>query len=183
MKRYEQLKELTTLLIKYRLRFKKIKNKFYFTGESGNIKDLVFYDLKNISNLLEFIKNNENLMINKSSYLNKDDLIFKFLKFAKNKINIEISKDKRLFRINNKTIYIDQDNNINFNGIYKININDLSLTQKTRFSWEYVDYQINKGYYDETIKELINYINLFKLNEKLLSELKEKTQKTKINKI
>lgn len=198
MSYYNTKKQVDTLLNKYNLKFIK-KNKYYYlTGFTGNQVDIMGESFKNLSEYNDFLKINITNLKNKSISLNKDQQVFEFLEFAKNKLDIKLFESKRLFTIysknydcnkeHNKTnnfyvIKINQDEDYIGQGHYLINLNDLSLKKKGAiFGWEHVDYQIEKGYCNETIKELVNCINLFKLNKKLSSGLKEK-QKSKNNKI
>lgn len=198
MSYYNTKKQVDRLLSQYNLKFIKKNKKYYLTGFTGNKVDLIGESFKNLSEYNDFLKINITNLKNKSIYLNKDQQVFEFLEFAKNKLNIKLFDSKRLFTIYSKNYDCNKEHNKNNNfyvikinqdesyigqGHYKINLNDLSLTQKGAiFSWEHVDYQIEKGYCNETIKELVDCINLFKLNKKLSSGLKEK-EKNKTIKI
>lgn len=198
MSYYNTKKQVDKLLNKYNLKFIKKNNKYYLTGLTGNQVDLIGESFKNLSEYNDFLKINITNLKNKSIYLNKDQVVFEFLEFAKNKLNIKLFDSKRLFTIYSKNydcnkehnkknnfyvIKINQDESYIGQGHYLIDLNDLSLKKRgSMFGWEHVDYEIEKGYYNETIKELVNYINLFKLNKKLNAELqnKEKTKTIKI---
>lgn len=199
MSYYNTKKQVDRLLSQYNLKFIKKNKKYYLTGFTGNQVDLIGESFKNLSEYNDFLKINITNLKNKSMYLNKDQQVFEFLEFAKNKLDIKLIESKRFFIIYSKDydcnkehnknnifyyVYIDQDQDYMSRGSYKINFNDLSLIQVGHFSWscENVDYLIKQGYCNETIKDLVNCINLFKLNKKLSSGLKEK-EKNKVNKI
>lgn len=185
MSYYTEKKELLKFLSQYNITFLKDGSKFFISGLSLNIKREVD-QVKNFNEFKEYIKKQDLNYL--KELLNKDQIVFEFLEFAKNKLNIKLFESKRLFTIYSKNdnvyvIKINQDDSYIGQGHYKINFNDLSLTQKgASFSWEHVDYQIKQGYCNETIKDLVNCINLFKLNKKLSSGLKEK-EKNKTIKI
>lgn len=192
MSYYTEKKELLKFLSQYDLSFSKDGSKFFIYGLSLNIKKEVD-QVKNFNEFKEYIKKQD--LNSFKELLNKDRQVFEFLEFAKNKLDISLNPRKNYFILYSKdydiknnyskryTIFINQDQDYICQGHYLINLNDLSLTQKGAiFSWEHVDYQIKQGYCNETIKDLVNCINLFKLNKKLSSGLKEK-EKTKINKI
>lgn len=195
MSYYNTKKQVDRLLSQYNLKFIKKNKKYYLTGFTGNQVDLIGESFKNLSEYNDFLKINITNLKNKSMYLNKDQQVFEFLEFAKNKLDVNLNSRKDYFVLYSKdydiknnyskryTIFIHQYHSYISKGNYLINLNDLSLTQKGAiFSWEHVDYQIEKGYCNETIKELVDCINLFKLNKKLSSGLKEK-EKNKTIKI
>lgn len=195
MSYYNTKKQVDRLLSQYNLKFIKKNKKYYLTGFTGNQVDLIGESFKNLSEYNDFLKINITNLKNKSMYLNKDQQVFEFLEFAKNKLDVNLNSRKDYFFLYSKdydiknnyskryTIFIHQYHSYISKGNYLINLNDLSLTQKGAiFSWEHVDYQIEKGYCNETIKELVDCINLFKLNKKLSSGLKEK-EKNKTIKI